>query len=171
MEKPRKNTVWIVILIIAGLIGSFVVGGLAGGAAGWALGRRAMTRETGAMERTIPDRVEEAVPPVPEGLPDLREWFVSGALITTVIADSPADRAGLREGDMITSVDGLTLDDADALAEMVAKRAPGDEILLTIARMGRRQNERQVSVTLESTSENGREEAWLGIEYTYISVE
>lgn len=168
MEKPRKSNVWIVILIIAGLIGSFVVGGLAGGAAGWALGRRAMARAMGAMERTIPERAEEAVPANPEGVPGVGKWFVGGAMITSVVADSPAEEAGLQVGEIITSVDGDTLDGDNELAEIIGRRRPGQMVELTVVSMGG--DGRKVRVMLQGTMVDGRERAWLGIEYYSIDI-
>jgi serine protease Do len=50
-----------------------------------------------------------------------------GALVTRVEPDSPAARAGLKAGDVITAVDGETVRDADDLAQRVG-RATGDNL-------------------------------------------
>lgn len=63
-----------------------------------------------------------------------------------VIGGSPAEKAGLREGDIILSVDGMRIDAGNALANTIAKYAPGDEITLRVLSAGK---ERDVVVKLE----------------------
>jgi S1-C subfamily serine protease len=63
----------------------------------------------------------------------------------TVVAGSPADKAGLQPGDIITSIDGTTLDASHTLDQVVAGYAPGQTIKLTVLRNGQTQD---VSVTL-----------------------
>lgn len=55
-----------------------------------------------------------------------------GALIKTIMADSPAAKAGLKTGDVITAVDGKTVGDANNLRDIVQGHRPGDELTLTI---------------------------------------
>jgi S1-C subfamily serine protease len=55
-----------------------------------------------------------------------------GALITDVIADTPAEEAGLDAGDVITAVDGQDLDNRDDLLEILEDKRPGDEVTLSI---------------------------------------
>jgi S1-C subfamily serine protease len=63
----------------------------------------------------------------------------------TVVAGSPADKAGLQPGDIVTSIDGTTLDASHTLDQVVAGYAPGQTIKLTVLRNGQTQD---VSVTL-----------------------
>ena len=63
----------------------------------------------------------------------------------TVVAGSPADKAGLQPGDIITSIEGTTLDATHTLDQVVAGYAPGQTIKLTVLRNGQTQD---VSVTL-----------------------
>ncbi len=169
--KTRNSNVWIVILVIVGLIGSFVVGGLTGGAVGWALGRRAMTRELCAPTWVEPERLEEIPPaPEPERAP-MEPWMQSGALITQVVTDSPAEEAGLQVGEMITAVDGETLDSENELAELIGRRQPGQVVELTVVSRGRGRDSRKVRVTLDGTIVDGREFGWLGIKYYFIDIE
>jgi putative serine protease PepD len=58
-----------------------------------------------------------------------------GAQIAAVTDGSPADRAGLRQGDVITEVEGEAAS-ADDVRRAVAEREPGDEIELTVRRDG-----------------------------------
>lgn len=55
-----------------------------------------------------------------------------GVLITGVVADSPAATAGLVRGDVILAVDGVPVDDAQALAAAVQAVEPGATVELTI---------------------------------------
>ncbi len=56
----------------------------------------------------------------------------TGALIKTVMADSPAVKANLKPGDVITAVNGQTFTDSTTLRDLVQSHKPGDEIKLTI---------------------------------------
>ena len=51
-----------------------------------------------------------------------------GAIVLYVAPDSPAQRAGLRQGDIITHIDGEELDDASDLRRILRQRSPGDVI-------------------------------------------
>jgi len=53
-----------------------------------------------------------------------------------VIADSPADEAGLREGDIITAIDGERIDTTQGLDEILTQYGPGDELTLEVLRDG-----------------------------------
>jgi serine protease Do len=74
-----------------------------------------------------------------------------GALIATdsgdnpVFAGSPAERAGLREGDVIVGVDGQTLSADTDLSMLLLSHAPGDTITLRVLRDN---SVREVAVTL-----------------------
>lgn len=62
--------------------------------------------------------------------------LMTGAMLMTVEADSPAAVAGLEAGDIITAIDGTTVDSVDALVAAIAELAPGDRVTLTIERDG-----------------------------------
>jgi S1-C subfamily serine protease len=64
-----------------------------------------------------------------------------------VMADSPAAKAGLRQGDTITKVNGRELTNEKGLASSLAQFAPGEKITLTILRDGKQQD---VTVTLDT---------------------
>ncbi|MCB1050970.1 MAG: Do family serine endopeptidase [Acidobacteria bacterium] len=78
---------------------------------------------------------------------ELKEYYgvTHGSLINTVSQGSPGEKAGLQPGDVITEVDGKTVRDNGHLVSMVANKAPGDPIALTILRKGK---EQKVSLTL-----------------------
>jgi len=69
-----------------------------------------------------------------------------GVLITEVNEDTPADRAGLREGDIILSVDEKGIKNPSMLRNVISLSEVGEEVNLAIVRDG---EERDVLVNLE----------------------
>jgi len=67
-----------------------------------------------------------------------------------IVADSPAEKADLREGDIILEVNGERVDQGHALANLIVKYAPGDTIKLKVLSGG---EEKEVSVTLSEFKE------------------
>jgi serine protease Do len=63
----------------------------------------------------------------------------SGVAISTVVAGSPADQAGLKVGDTITTVDGKNVSKGDELVSEIASRKPGAKAKLTFLRNGKTQ--------------------------------
>lgn len=59
-----------------------------------------------------------------------------GALIVEVVADSPADEAGLLADDVVVSVDGVAVAADNTLGEIVAGYEPGDTVTLLVIRDG-----------------------------------
>jgi serine protease Do len=60
-----------------------------------------------------------------------------GAYVAEVVADSPAEKAGIKAGDIITYLDGQKLADVEGgLATIVAKKKVGDSISITLWRDG-----------------------------------
>jgi S1-C subfamily serine protease len=53
-----------------------------------------------------------------------------------VIPGSPADNAGIKEGDIITKINGEEINEDNSLTYLVQKNKPGDEIEVTLARDG-----------------------------------
>ncbi len=60
-----------------------------------------------------------------------------GVVVIHVPSSSPAAQAGLKRGDVITEVDGQTLEGDSALALVISKHKPGDSVKLTVLRGGR----------------------------------
>jgi serine protease Do len=65
-----------------------------------------------------------------------------GVVVGQVAPGSPSAAAGLQPGDVITAVDGQTLDSESALAEVLNRHKPGDTVTLTVIRNGAQQNAR-----------------------------
>ena len=68
-----------------------------------------------------------------------------GAKIRTVKSGTPAAKAGLKAGDVITKVDGKAVANSDALIAIVSSHSPGQTLALTVSRGGAT---KQISVTL-----------------------
>ena len=68
-----------------------------------------------------------------------------GAIVTSVAAGGPAERAGIKRGDVITSINNQTTTDNNVLRNQVASLSPGATATVTLLRNGREQN---VQVTL-----------------------
>jgi serine protease Do len=73
--------------------------------------------------------------------PQLAESFglkeAKGALVSEVIKDSPAARAGLRRGDIIVSLDGKEVDNIGDLPRLVAAIPVGEKIKIGLHRDGK----------------------------------
>jgi serine protease Do len=67
-----------------------------------------------------------------------------GALVSTVEAGSPAARAGLKQGDVITHYNGKPVSDNNQLRNVVSQTTPGTTVPLQVLRNGR-------SETLQAT--------------------
>lgn len=59
-----------------------------------------------------------------------------GAIVRETTKDSPAGKAGVKSGDIVTAVDGDAIDDALDLSRTIAGKAPGSTVELTIWRDG-----------------------------------
>jgi serine protease Do len=59
---------------------------------------------------------------------------VNSAQISEVFPNTPAERAGVKIGDVIVKFDGQSVDDFAALSAMVGERQPGEKIELEIRR-------------------------------------
>ncbi len=77
----------------------------------------------------------------------LNPALVNGVYITGVQSESAAAAAGLKEGDIIQSIDGFVLNSSTEFSERIARQKPGDVIKLTYQRKG---TTATVSVTLHS---------------------
>ena len=86
----------------------------------------------------------------------------AGATIVEVVADGPADKAGLKAGDRIVAVDGVELGFDKDLADVIQSHKPGDSVTLTIERPG--EEAREVTVTLGEHPDS-KDKAYLGLKY------
>jgi serine protease Do len=71
--------------------------------------------------------------------------FKNGVLVQQVQPSGPADKAGLKPGDIITTLDGRPIKDGDDLVNEIAGRKPGSSIRLGFIRDGK---ENDATVTI-----------------------
>jgi Do/DeqQ family serine protease len=94
--------------------------------------------------------------------PDIAETLnlkrPAGALVASVLAKSPAARAGLKPGDLITAIDNQPVDDPNAFDYRFATKPLGGRATLTVERQGKASN---LAVALETAPETPREELLL----------
>jgi S1-C subfamily serine protease len=72
----------------------------------------------------------------------------SGALVCHVYQGTPADSAGLSNGDVITAIDGQTVASSDDLTSLMADDHPGDQLSITYVDTGG--SSHQTSATLSA---------------------
>ena len=73
-------------------------------------------------------------------------WSEVGAEVDSVYPETPAERVGLRSGDVITQVDGRAPHDADELQRLIIGAPIGSTLTLAVLRDGHEQKA-QVRVT------------------------
>ena len=61
----------------------------------------------------------------------------AGLIVTDIEPDSPADKAGLKHGDVIVAVDGKPIHDQDELRLTISQMPPGTKITLSTSRDGK----------------------------------
>jgi hypothetical protein len=176
--EEEKNKIYTVValLAVATLLLSCIVGALAGGVAGFVVGRRQarvaaeQVFEEGIMtlpefDEGMPWHRQEEHPMFP---PDLDEEFppfdTGGALIVEVIPGTPADEADLEEGDIITAVDRTPIDVDRLLPDVLGQYEPGDLVTIRFWREGREESAR---IKLAAHPDNPRR-AYLGVYYEML---
>ena len=106
--------------------------------------------ETGKAERTYlgvysleitPEVAKAYNLPVEEGV-----YLYSPSSYSAIIKDSPAAKAGLKDKDIITKVNGTSVGASGSLANIIGEYKPGDTVQLTVLRDGK---ETAINVTLD----------------------
>jgi len=100
-------------------------------------------------------KLQTVTPEIAEGL-GLRS--PTGALVANVVSGSPAARAGLKSSDLITTVDGQTIDDPNAFDYRFATRPLGGTAQIDVQRAGKLV---RLTVPLETAPDGGRDEITL----------
>jgi Do/DeqQ family serine protease len=75
-----------------------------------------------------------------------------GLLVSAVQKGGAAERAGVKQGDVITAINGTGVSEPNELRNLVAGTQPGSDVTLTVVRDGR---EQQLKVTLGELAEGG----------------
>jgi serine protease Do len=92
--------------------------------------------------------------------PDLADEFNlpgrSGALVDDVMPNTPAQKAGLKSGDVITGVNGKEVADANSLTLTISESSPGSTATLNVMRDGQAKS---IDVVLGVLPSSGQEES------------
>ena len=110
--------------------------------------------ETGKAKRTYLGVYSQEI--TPEAAKAYNLPVTSGAYLyspssySAIIKGSPAEKAGLRDKDIVTAVNGVKVGSSGSLANLIGEYKPGDTVQLTVIRDG---NETTVNVTLEGYSD------------------
>ena len=104
---------------------------------------------------------------------DLGEWLnltsTTGVLVETVQPETPADKAGLKVGDVILKFNAKKVTGAEQFRNLVAETSPGSKVNLEVLREGKtlslqtQLKERPITVAQAEEGESIEEESWLGI--------
>ena len=75
-----------------------------------------------------------------------------GALISSVEKDMPADKAGIKRGDLIVKIDGKSIKNANELKNLIGSKSPGSLVEVEFERNGKTQT---ATIKLDSMSKSG----------------
>ncbi len=73
---------------------------------------------------------------IDESDPEWRAELAHGLLIVDVLDGTAADRAGLKEGDVVVAIDDEKVTDIQSFVDTIAAHAPGDRVTIRIFREG-----------------------------------
>jgi len=155
-----------ILLAVGMLILGLALGAALGGTAGFFAGQNARlttSRNVPALQMPVqPNQPAQGTERVPSsGLPPAMN-MIGGARVEEVEKDSPAEKAGLQVGDVITAVGSAKLNTQTALADAIKTYKPGDKIDLSITRGAQTL---KLTVELGAAADN-KDAARLGIRYT-----
>ncbi|ABV32965.1 MULTISPECIES: Do family serine endopeptidase [Pseudothermotoga] len=91
-----------------------------------------------------------------------------GVLVVQVLENSPAERSGLKENDVIVKFDNVSVSTDAELVSLIHSHIPGDTVKLLVNRSGKEIN---LTVTLGSSAEEGVETAQAAQEFLGIVVD
>ncbi len=171
METEKRTSPWVYVALAAVIILSLACGLVVGGVGGYLVGRKgAHVSRTPPPTALAPQATSTPVPAEPESQRPERfifPRFAYGALVRSVTEGGPADKAGVKVGDIIVAVDDEPLSPERDLRTVIQSHRPGDHVELTIVRPGdmvRGRAERKIEVELGSQrDEQGKTVAFLGV--------
>ncbi len=163
-----RNTA--IIIATVGVILSLCVGIFGGAVAGFYVAQFSPRAYTSGQSSTVTPNLGLPSPLQPNqtipNLPNQRRTFpninTTGAVVLQVVPNSPAQKAGLQAGDVITAVDGQSLSSQQPLNDLVQQKKPGDSLALQVQRGSQKLS---LNVTL-GTNPSNSSAPYLGIQFT-----
>lgn len=149
-RKDRRLLKIVALLLLLGL--AMAWGMVVGGGLVYAWTRAGNLAGREAASRTIV---------LDERLGQWRQELGQGAAVVAVVPGGPAAEAGLRTGDRIVAVDGISLGAGQQLSQLIARYEPGERVVLRIAGSSNAASEVRVRLG-EHPDVEGR--AYLGVQ-------
>ena len=84
-----------------------------------------------------------------------------GVYVTKVVSNSPAEKAGIKKGDVITAVDGTSITSMESLYNYISSKKSGDKVKVSVATVENDYKSTDINVTLtkrpsdDSSSDSG----------------
>ena len=170
------NTRSAILLAIGMLILGLVLGLVTGGVGGYFAGRRsvpALSQNLQPFGGQLPNQTQPNQTQPNQTQPNQTRPFgprgnqpntnaVTGARIDQVVADSPAAKAGLQVGDLVTAIGGTKIDQTHSLSDLIQQKKPGDSVALDITRGSQTLT---ITVALGASAQSSTT-AYLGISFT-----
>jgi membrane-associated protease RseP (regulator of RpoE activity) len=170
------NTRSAILLAIGMLILGLVLGLVTGGVGGYFAGRRsvpALSQNLQPFSGQLPNQTQPNQTQPNQTQPNQTRPFgprgnqpntntVTGARIDQVVADSPAAKAGLQVGDLVTAIGGTKIDQTHSLSDLIQQKKPGDSVALDVTRGTQSLT---ITVTLGSSAQSSTT-AYLGVSFT-----
>ncbi len=113
--------------------------------------------------------------------PELAEYYGAkedkGALVAQVFDGDPAEKAGIKKGDIITSVDGKRVTSSRELSQEIANSKVGEKVSVTLLRDGRektlevelaKRNDSRLALS-DQSGDNGEESGDLGLRLSEVT--
>ena len=104
--------------------------------------------------------------------PDLKEHYKNkdGLLVADVVPDSPAKKAGVEEGDILTEFDGKKISDPGDFRKQVAEAQPGKKVKLKVLREGKEKTLTAEVGAMPTRSSSLRAEVFKGLTIPEINI-
>jgi S1-C subfamily serine protease len=136
------------VIVLVALSAPFALGGPVLAPGGMVPGRGGASVRPASPRPAVPQpvRAPGPRPPVPASAFLGVLTGPGDARIRGVVPGSPAEVAGLREGDVICAVDGVPVGSAPGLRQALARHSSGERVTVLVTRGGRRVS---VSLTLK----------------------
>lgn len=87
-----------------------------------------------------------------------QQGYPEGVYVASVVSGGPADKAGLKQGDIITSFDGTSVTTKEALLNLLEYYSSGEKVSLSVSRVNRGESDfdkKKITIELGAKSNSG----------------